>query len=190
MKIYKYHRRGKPDDFYAHSWSVEELSNHIKIFVKGRGTVKLPKKNITEIDIDVAEEWSYGEIHRLWYAYGKHVTEEYCRNRLPCAEVCIPVYLVIASRCTDAPFLDVIRDKAGFNVYGGAYSFAAFGLFMFPIMEFDDHLIKEHGYDIEKHGSMKDFCADKWGEDFCIRLQNLWSTDENTAELSRDKASC
>jgi len=176
MKIYEVKKnRGKETEYYAHDWSSEETTRYYKIFVKGKGYVKILKNNTSVLDIEAKVPWTYAEIRRLWDTYGKHVAYQYCCDNLTCAEICVPVYMVIAKNCRDPEMLDIIKEKTGFDVYKGSYMMTAYGLFCFPILEFDDHLHKEHGYDEDTHGSMQSFVTDKWGEDFAERMENLWA---------------
>jgi hypothetical protein len=178
MKIYKRERRGHVPEFYPNTWSTEQKKTHTHIFVKGRGYIRVPNKQLTEQELEVAAKWSWAELRRVFTTYGRAVAYEYGRNKLPCAEFCIPIYITIAKDVTDAEALDELEEKTGFKVYKGAYKLAVFGIFLFPILEFDDYLHKEHGYTEEEHGSMKEFVTMKWGDDFCNKMESLWSHEE------------
>ncbi len=47
------------------------------------------------------------------------------------------------------------------------------GKYQLDIIAFDDWLIKEHNYDIDVHGSAKDFVTDKFGKGACAFIESL-----------------
>ncbi len=45
--------------------------------------------------------------------------------------------------------------------------------YKFDVLDFDDWLIKEHGYDIEIHGSAADFVTVTFGDEACAFIKKL-----------------
>jgi hypothetical protein len=171
MKVYKVTEKDGNEKFYADSYSVEHKKTTINIFVMGKGIVKFPRKKVAELEIEVAEKWSYAELRRILDDHGEHVAKRYAERKLPCAECCIRSYLYIAKQSKDPAFMDELAEKAGFEVYRHTSNVICFGIFLFPIAELDDWLKTHHGYTEEDHGSMKDFCTFKWGQEFTDKLE-------------------
>ena len=47
------------------------------------------------------------------------------------------------------------------------------GKYYLDIIKFDDWMVANHGYDMEKHGSLKDFILTKFGREAAIFIRSL-----------------
>jgi hypothetical protein len=186
IKLYEYSPKGEAAVFAPHNFTTDYSSTKTKIAVwlQGKGTLKWPRKHVKEHDIECSDGFRYAECRRLYDAYGWWAGLEYVKKcRITC-DADAGRFVCIARSVPDAEILDLIQEKTGFLIRKNTDRLLCLGVFLFPIIELDTHLKTEFGYSEDEHGSMKDFVSAKWGEDFCTRLQNLWSTDEVADKLS------
>lgn len=173
IKIYEYTGEDGVKLLAPHTWSTEIKKARIKNFIYGIGPVNWPKKKVIEHEEECPDKFSYAECRRLYDKYNFYIAEHYVQEcRITC-DISARSYVYIARAPKDASVLDMIQDTFKFNIREHTDSLIVFGTFLFPLVEFDDHMHKEFDYKEEEHGSLKDFITKKWGPEICEKVEGV-----------------
>ena len=157
MKVYEYRKNKNKSIFFPETWSNEFTSEKVEFFIRGKGYKKVSVNKVIEVADISMNCFRYKTLSDTFQKYGFAVAHELikhsdCRS----AEICYYGYICLAVQSKNPEHLDLLVNKFNFDVRKHVSRLIAFGVYLFPIIKFDECLHKI-GYSENKHGSISDY---------------------------------